>query len=141
MAATYTQLPTAVDERPGLLRRAVRAIRRDWLALFGLVVIAIVLVCAVLGPWLAPDPGPGSGTIDMDARLLPPSREYPFGTDWLGRDMLSRVILGARIDPRLNGTVRVMSIVTGVDEFLMDAGGQPQAKPEDWNKWDIPTVY
>ncbi|MGD8485497.1 MAG: ABC transporter permease [Chloroflexota bacterium] len=114
MAATYTQLPTAVDERPGLLRRAVRAIRRDWLALFGLVVIAIVLVCAVLGPWLAPDPGPGSGTIDMDARLLPPSREYPFGTDWLGRDMLSRVILGARIAVQVSLIVVGLAILIGV---------------------------
>jgi peptide/nickel transport system permease protein len=114
MAATYTQLPTAVDERPGLLRRAVRAIRRDWLALFGLVVIAIVLVCAVLGPWLAPDPGPGAGTIDMDARLLPPSREYPFGTDWLGRDMLSRVILGARIAVQVSLIVVGLAILIGV---------------------------
>ena len=62
-------------------------------------------------------------------------------TDGMEED--SNVILGARIDPRLNGTVRVMSIVTGVDDLLMDdlAANGPASKPEDWDKWDIPTVY
>ncbi len=60
-----------------------------------------------------------------------------------GMDEDANVILGARIDPRLDGTVRVMSIVTGVDEFLMDtlASNGPASKPENWDKWDIPTVY
>lgn len=59
-------------------------------------------------------------------------------------DESANVILGARIDPKLEGTVRVMSIVTGVDDLLMGtaAGGTPQpTKPENWDKWDIPTVY
>ena len=114
MAATFTQLPTAVDERPGFGRRAVRAIRKDRLALFGLMVIAVVVLFAILGPWLAPDPGRGAGTIDMDRRLLPPSSEYLFGTDWLGRDILSRVILGARIALQVSLVVVGMAILIGV---------------------------
>lgn len=114
MAATYTQLPSVVSERPGFLRRAARAIIRDPLALFGLAVIAIVVIAAILGPWLAPDPGPGSGTIDMDRRLMAPSREYPFGTDWLGRDVFSRVILGARIALQVSITVVGLAILIGV---------------------------
>jgi peptide/nickel transport system permease protein len=50
----------------------------------------------------------------MDARLLPPSREYPFGTDWLGRDMLSRVILGARIAVQVSLIVVGLAILIGV---------------------------
>ena len=114
MAASYTQLPTTIAERPGFMRRAARAIRRDWLALFGLVVIAIVVLFALLGPWLAPIPGEGSGVVNMDDRLLPPSADYPFGTDELGRDVLSRVILGARIAVQVSLTVVGLAILIGV---------------------------
>jgi peptide/nickel transport system permease protein len=114
MAATYTQVPATGGERPGFASRAAYAIRRDWLALFGLVVIAVVLVCAVLGPWLAPTPGPGSGVVNMQDRLLPPSTEYPFGTDQLGRDVFSRVILGARIAVQVSLVVVALAIIIGV---------------------------
>ncbi len=54
------------------------------------------MVLAVAGPWLAPYPGQGEGQSDVAARMLAPSLAHPFGTDGLGRDMLSRVIIGAR---------------------------------------------
>jgi peptide/nickel transport system permease protein len=114
MAATFTQMPSVVSERPGFGRRAARAIAHDPLALFGLVIIVIVAVAAVLGPWLAPDPGSGAGVIDVDRRMLAPSREYPFGTDWLGRDMLSRVILGARIALQVSFVVVGLAVLVGV---------------------------
>ena len=114
MAATFTQLPQTVAERPGFAKRAARAIRKDWLALFGLIVILMVLICAVLGPWLAPEPGPGSGVINVDERMQAPSREHLFGTDWLGRDVLSRVILGARIAVQVSLLVVGLAILVGV---------------------------
>jgi peptide/nickel transport system permease protein len=114
MAATYVQLPATVAERPGFARRAARAIRRDWLALFGLIVIAIFVFCAVLGPLIAPLPGPGTGVVNMQDRLLPPSVQYPFGTDELGRDVFSRVILGARIALQVSIVVVSLAILIGV---------------------------
>jgi len=114
MAATFTQMPSVVSERPGFGRRAARAIAHDPLALFGLVIIVIVALAAVFGPWLAPDPGTGAGVIDVDRRMMAPSREYPFGTDWLGRDMLSRVILGARIALQVSFVVVGLAVLVGV---------------------------
>jgi peptide/nickel transport system permease protein len=114
MAATFNQIPAQVSERPGFGRRALRAIRSDALALFGLVVIGIVVVMAVLGPWLAPSPGDGAGVINVDDRMLPPSAEYPFGTDWLGRSVLTRVILGARIALQVSLMVVGLAILIGV---------------------------
>jgi peptide/nickel transport system permease protein len=114
MAATFTQLPTVVAERPGFARRASRAIAHDPLALFGLLIIAVVAIAALLGPWVAPAPGAGAGIIDVDQRMLPPSWQYPFGTDWLGRDMLTRVILGARIALQVSLIVVGMALVVGV---------------------------
>ncbi len=114
MAATYNQLPSVISERPGFARRATRAIAHDWLALFGLVIIAVVVVAALIGPLLAPSPGDGAGVINVDERMLPPSLAYPFGTDWLGRDMLTRVILGARIALQVSLIVVGLAILIGV---------------------------
>jgi peptide/nickel transport system permease protein len=114
MAATFTQLPVAVAERPGFARRASRAIAHDPLALFGVAIIAIVAVAALIGPWISPAPGDGAGIIDVQQRMLPPSWQYPFGTDWLGRDMLTRVILGARIAVEVSLVVVALAIVVGV---------------------------
>ena len=63
----------------------------------GLVGAAIILVwssVALLAPRLAPYP---PLQVEVLARLRPPSGEHPFGTDSLGRDVLSRVVLGARV--------------------------------------------
>lgn len=88
--------PGVVAPRAGILRRFRRAVLADPLALTGVVVITLLVVLAVLGPWIAPYPGQGEGDSDVAARMLGPSFAHPFGTDGLGRDMLSRVIIGAR---------------------------------------------
>ena len=83
----------------GLLRRVAR--RRS--ALFGLVVVAVVIIAAVAAPWLSPlDPN----RQDLRARLQPPSAGHPLGTDAFGRDQLSRLLHGAQVS-LLVGTVAV----------------------------------
>lgn len=58
-------------------------------------------------------------------------------------DEKANIILGARVDPNMRGKVRVMSIVTGIDEGNLAGSNeeQPQEKQEQWDKWDIPSVY
>ncbi len=114
MAATFNQLPAQISERPGFARRAGRAILADPLALFGLAIIVVLLIAAVFGPLLAPYPGKGAGAIDVAQRMLPPSSEHYFGTDWLGRDVFSRVILGARIALEISLMVVGLAILVGV---------------------------
>ena len=92
------------------LGRVARAPGREWLvlghrlarrrtALFGLIVVAVVVVTALAAPWLTPfDPI----TQDIGNRLKPPGwrddagRLHPLGTDQLGRDLLARVVFGAQ---------------------------------------------
>lgn len=88
--------PGRVTPRAGFLKRFRRAVVGDPLALAGVVIIGLLVVLAVFGPWIAPYPEQGAGESNVPARMLPPSLEHPFGTDGLGRDMLSRVIFGAR---------------------------------------------
>src|SRR4030067_2634566 len=61
----------------------------------GVVIVAIIILAGVFAPVLTPyNPIVG----DFKATLQPPSWEHPFGTDNLGRDLLARVLYGARID-------------------------------------------
>ena len=60
----------------------------------GLVLVALIVLTAVLSPWLAPY---NPAAIAVPAKLQPPSLAHPFGTDQLGRDVLSRVIVGTRV--------------------------------------------
>ncbi|MEW5790966.1 MAG: ABC transporter permease [Pseudomonadota bacterium] len=69
-------------------------LRRNPTAVLGGLVVAAIALLALAAPWVAPyDPN----AIDVNAILKPPSLAHPMGTDRLGRDVLSRMIYGARI--------------------------------------------
>ena len=90
---------TALEGPPPVARRSTSrqvtgALLTHKLALFGIAVLALLVVAAVLGRALAPY---GPNAVDVVGRLQPPSLEHPFGTDELGRDVLSRVLVAARI--------------------------------------------
>ncbi len=95
------------------LRYAVRVILRDPLALFSLLVIAILIILALFGPWLAPYPRQGEGKTNVPDRFLPPSEKYWLGADQLGRDILSRVIIGSRIALQAPTVVVVLAVLIG----------------------------
>ena len=61
------------------------------------VFIIFLVIVAIFAPYVAPFPEEGEGWINLENVLLPPSAEHPFGTDDMGRDILSRMIYGARI--------------------------------------------
>ncbi|MFX9138890.1 ABC transporter permease, partial [Acinetobacter baumannii] len=65
-------------------------------SMLGLVLVILFLFLAAFGPWLAPYPEHTTGGFNMAERLQPPSAEHWFGTDEMGSDILSRVIVGAR---------------------------------------------
>ncbi|MEA2528708.1 MAG: peptide/nickel transport system permease protein [Thermomicrobiales bacterium] len=81
------------------------AIRRQRLALTGTVIIAFFVAVAIIGPAFAPHGETEQFTVD---RLQGPSARYPFGTDEFGRDVLSRLLHGARI------SFQVGAIVVGI---------------------------
>jgi peptide/nickel transport system permease protein len=73
----------------------LRKFARDTSGMVGLVIVLVTGVVAVLAPRLAPHPLDAYESHPLQ-RLQEPSRQFPLGTDNLGRDVLSRVILGAR---------------------------------------------
>src|SRR5947207_8421010 len=85
--------------------------RRNRLAAIGMVLVAIFVVFALFAPWVAPqDPA----RIDLPSRLQPPKAAHWFGTDELGRDILSRVIYGARISMLVGSSVVAGSLLLGL---------------------------
>lgn len=84
----------AVD-RAGVARRGIgRALLADPMGLAGLVLVVAFLGMALLAPWIAPyDPV----ALDVKAKFQTPSMTHWAGTDHLGRDLLSRIIWGARL--------------------------------------------
>jgi peptide/nickel transport system permease protein len=82
---------TTVEMRPGGLWLAFAHNKLAWI---GLVLLTFMVLVAVFAPWLAPHDPLEQNIV---ARLEPPSAEYWLGTDSYGRDVLSRLIYGARI--------------------------------------------
>src|SRR5215471_6729677 len=85
--------------------------RKNKLALAGFLIVLAVAFVAVFAPWLAPyDPAAQK----LPDRLEGPSWNHPFGNDELGRDILSRILLGTRISMRVGATVVLLSVIAGL---------------------------
>ena len=99
----------------GVAGRSIGAAKRQPLAALGVALLVLFTVCAVFAPWLAPqDPA----QLDLTGRLMGPSWAHWFGTDELGRDILSRTLFGARISLIVAVSVVGLSLAVG-----MVAGG------------------
>ncbi len=75
----------------------LRLFLRKKLAVFSALVLIIIMLSAIFAPWVAPYPEQGKGATNIEERLQPFSRTHFLGTDIYGRDLLSRVIFGARV--------------------------------------------
>jgi len=112
--ATGAALPARV--RPGIWRRLVRRP----LALIGLVIIAIVLIGAIFAPWLtAYDPNEQMfDGLTLEGAPLAPNGTFWLGTDLLGRDLLTRILYGARtsliIGVVANGVALLIGTLVGI---------------------------
>lgn len=103
---------TLPASRPGRSNRFLRAFFRHRLGLLGLIVLALFGLAAVFAPWLAPH-DPLEQHI-ATARLEAPSAEHLLGTDELGRDILSRLIYGARISLYIGLVAEGVALTIGI---------------------------
>ena len=72
----------------------MRAFFANKLALIGAAITGFVLLAVIAGPWVSPY---SPTDADFLALLTPPSAAHPFGTDSFGRDVLTRILYGARV--------------------------------------------
>src|SRR5690348_7629843 len=118
-AVTTVPVQTAltVRQKPaeGLWRDAFRRLRRSRLAFASGVVLLALVIVAVFAPLVAPKP---YDLQDYDALTKGPSHAYWLGTDALGRDILSRLIFGARISLTVGFVVQAVILLIGVPAGL-----------------------
>jgi peptide/nickel transport system permease protein len=91
--------------------RAANILHKQPLAVSGVTLLGIFVAVAVLAPWISRH---NPETLHLNARLLLPNRQYIFGTDELGRDILSRVLYGARISLTVAVSVVGLSMTIGL---------------------------
>lgn len=95
-------------------RRILITLRGDWLVGLGGLIVLAVIVFAAFAPWIAPFPAQGRGSAAVAQRDLAPSALHWLGTDHLGRDVLSRVIFGARPALLVSVVVVAAAIIIGL---------------------------
>ncbi|KGE03114.1 ABC transporter permease [Pseudohaliea rubra] len=86
-------------------------LRRNRLAVFGLVVMATLIVLALLTPWIAPY---AYDAQDLDLGATPPSAAHWLGTDVFGRDMLTQILYGGRISLAVGFVATAVALLIGV---------------------------
>jgi peptide/nickel transport system permease protein len=109
IADTLAKSPRA--SRSPTWLRIKEAMRRHPTAILGAVVLVVLILMALLAPFL--------GTVDPQAispirRLRKPSETYWFGTDMMGRDVYSRVVYGARVSLAVGLSVAILATVIGL---------------------------
>ncbi|WP_413711960.1 ABC transporter permease [Rhizobium sp. Rhizsp82] len=100
--------------------RVLKEMLRQPAALFGLVVVVLVVVMAIAAPWIAPfDPDNQMfDGLSLEGAPLPPGGQFLLGTDTLGRDLFSRLLYGARtslvIGLVANGIAVAIGLLVGI---------------------------
>ncbi|TAV20704.1 ABC transporter permease [Rhizobium ruizarguesonis] len=111
MSAIPLSTIETVEEPVSLWRDAWYRLRRNRLAIFGLVIVVILAFTAIFGPYLTPYDYLSQ---DLNARNVLPSMSHLFGTDDLGRDVFSRVVFGTRTAFLVAVIVTVFAVLIGL---------------------------
>lgn len=97
--------------RNSIFSETMRSLRRNKTAIFGLILVFVLIFVGLFAPLIAPyDPYQA----DLDISLQPPSSQHWMGTDEEGRDVLSRIIFGARISLKVGIIASTLSLLIGV---------------------------
>lgn len=91
----------------------LRAFRQDPLAVASLVIIVLFVLAAVFAPWLTAYPAQGRGDPNILEKFQPPGPAHPLGTDYLGRDVLARILFGGRSSLSIGFLVVFIAAVIG----------------------------
>jgi len=112
-----SSLENKLDPSISPRRRVWRKFLRYKIGVVSLTILAFVALLAILAPWVAPFPNDANLASHTERRFLPPGTPYWFGTDQLGRDVLTRVIFGGRISL----TIGLLAVFTST--FIGTLGG------------------
>lgn len=95
-------------------RLALWLLSRSFASMLGIALVVSIVTLALIGPWIVPYPDHVAGGIDLANKLQPPSAAHWFGTDEVGLDILTRVIIGARVSLLVGVAITVSAAAIGV---------------------------
>jgi peptide/nickel transport system permease protein len=96
------------------LKLTVYTLSRSPVSVIGFCLVSVFLIIVLIGPMIITYPGDIKGTLHMDQKLRPPSSKHPFGTDEVGRDIYSRVIMGTRLSFQIGLIIIFIAMGIGV---------------------------
>jgi peptide/nickel transport system permease protein len=96
------------------LRRQARVFARSASSIVGLAIVGAFLVVVAIGPWIVPYPEDARGAVHLDRKLQAPSAAHWFGTDEVGNDVFTRVVLGARVSLQIGLVITGIAALIGV---------------------------
>ncbi len=111
-----SEIPKLIESEPNSLVTSLRKFARNRAAFAGLIIILIFLVISIFAPVIAPYKAEAQVIKD---RLHPPSAQYLMGTDKLGRDIFSRVIMAFQVSMPIGFLSMALSMVVGVSVGLI----------------------
>ena len=112
--AASESIPVQRQQHFRELRVFLKLVLKNPLSLTGTAIIVFFVVMALVGPFIVPYPRQAEGVPDIANQLRPPDWQHWFGTDELGRDLLSRIVFGARISLMTSATVVSVAIILGM---------------------------
>jgi len=104
---------TPLHKKSGFTRAFLR-FKKNTLSKLGLYMAVGVILTGIFAPFIAPYPQDGGYVTYFHKSLQPPSWKHPFGTDSIGRDVFSRIILGTRISLMIGAVVLSLAVLVGV---------------------------
>jgi len=115
MSASDTRLgstlPAATPRAPGTVELSFRQFTRNRVALAGLICLTVICILVATAPLLAPY---NPAQISLSSKLQPPSWAHLLGTDYFGRDILSRMLYGGRLSLTVGMLVVLFALSFGV---------------------------
>jgi len=112
--STWTRWKEERESQIRNLKFMVYTLGRSPLSVIGFCFVSIFLIVALIGPMIISYPGDITGALHMDQKLKPPSSTHPFGTDEVGRDIYSRVIMGTRLSFQIGLIIIFIAMGIGV---------------------------
>lgn len=112
-----TAAPTFRERHASTIRTwrlYAKTFRNNGAAMVGLIIISFFMFLVVFGPWIVPYPEDALGATHIEQKLQPPSAEHWFGTDEVGNDVFTRVVIGARISLQIGVIITGISMLIGV---------------------------
>jgi len=114
ISSTWTRWKEERESQIRNLKLTVYTLSRSPLSVVGFSLVAVFFIVAFIGPWMITHPEDIKGAVHMDQKLNPPNRAYPFGTDEVGMDIYSRVIIGTRLSLQIGCIIIFIAMGIGV---------------------------